>query len=159
MNTIDLQHSPTLPAIFRLPVGLMPKAIRNRLFIESLNKLFADELKADEFDFMADKIVAIHVDDAKLDFAFSCMDHKFKIADKSEKPDLLISGSAYHFLLLASRREDPDTLFFNRQLRTTGDTELGLYVKNFLDALDLTGRWKVLSKLSLYASKFAERLG
>ncbi|HEY9052061.1 MAG TPA: SCP2 sterol-binding domain-containing protein [Gammaproteobacteria bacterium] len=137
----------------------MPEALSNRLFVESLNKLFANELNADEFDFMADKIVAIRIDDAKLHFAFCCNGHQFKTADKLAKPDLVISGSAYHFLLLASRREDPDTLFFNRQLRTTGDTELGLYVKNFLDALDLTGRWKALSKLSLYASRFAERIG
>ena len=159
MNTIDLQHSPTLPAIFRLPVGLMPEALSNRLFVDSLNKLFSNELKVDEFEFMADKIVAIRVDDAKLNFAFCCKEQTFKTADRKAKADLIISGSAYHFLLLASRREDPDTLFFNRQLRTTGDTELGLYVKNFLDALDLTGRWKVLSKLSLYASRFAERIG
>jgi predicted lipid carrier protein YhbT len=39
-------------------------------------------------------------------------------------------------LLLATRREDPDTLFFNRRLRLSGNTELGLYVKNFLDSLE-----------------------
>ena len=50
--------------------------------------------------------------------------------------DLLIEGSAYDFLLLAIRREDPDTLFFNRRLRLGGNTELGLYLKNFLDALE-----------------------
>jgi predicted lipid carrier protein YhbT len=39
-------------------------------------------------------------------------------------------------LLLATRKEDADTLFFRRQLKTSGDTELGLYVKNFLDGLE-----------------------
>ena len=37
---------------------------------------------------------------------------------------------------LALRREDPDTLFFTRRLVMTGDTELGLVVKNALDAID-----------------------
>jgi predicted lipid carrier protein YhbT len=35
-----------------------------------------------------------------------------------------------------SRQEDPDTLFFQRRLTIEGDTELGLEVKNILDALD-----------------------
>ena len=39
-------------------------------------------------------------------------------------------------LLLATRREDPDTLFFNRRLNIEGDTETGLHVKNLLDSLE-----------------------
>ena len=50
---------------------------------------------------------------------------------------LLLSGTVYDYMLLASRQEDTDTLFFRRQLRMEGDTELGLYVKNFLDGLDM----------------------
>jgi predicted lipid carrier protein YhbT len=38
---------------------------------------------------------------------------------------------------LAQRQEDPDTLFFNRRLSMEGDTELGLVVKNAIDALEL----------------------
>ncbi|MBA1145459.1 SCP2 sterol-binding domain-containing protein [Ectothiorhodospiraceae bacterium WFHF3C12] len=39
-------------------------------------------------------------------------------------------------LRLICRTEDPDTLFFQRRLRIEGDVELGLYVKNALDAVD-----------------------
>ena len=42
---------------------------------------------------------------------------------------------------MVSRQEDPDTLFFNRSLAIEGDTELGLRVKNMLDALE----WPALS--------------
>lgn len=38
---------------------------------------------------------------------------------------------------LAQRQVDPDTLFFSRRLVMEGDTELGLIVKNALDALEL----------------------
>jgi predicted lipid carrier protein YhbT len=38
--------------------------------------------------------------------------------------------------LLARRLEDPDTLFFSLRLSMEGDTELGLLVKNTLDAID-----------------------
>ena len=50
--------------------------------------------------------------------------------------DLTIAASAHDFLLLAKRREDPDTLFFCRRLLMEGDTELGLLIKNALDAID-----------------------
>ena len=63
------------------------------------------------------------------------------------KPDLVISATTRDFIALALREEDPDTLFFSRRLRMEGDTDLGLLVKNTLDAVDwdalkakLTGR-------------------
>jgi predicted lipid carrier protein YhbT len=37
--------------------------------------------------------------------------------------------------LLASQLEDADTLFFQRRLIMTGDTALGLQVRNFMDQL------------------------
>ncbi|MDQ6645877.1 MAG: hypothetical protein M3Y93_01400 [Pseudomonadota bacterium] len=36
---------------------------------------------------------------------------------------------------MAGRLEDADTLFFQRRLRLTGDTELGLTARNMLDRL------------------------
>ncbi len=44
-------------------------------------------------------------------------------------------GSATDLLLLASRLEDADTLFFQRRLELTGDTELGLTARNMLERL------------------------
>ena len=51
--------------------------------------------------------------------------------------DLTLSATAHDFLLLAQRQQDPDTLFFSRRLSMEGDTELGLVVKNALDAIEL----------------------
>jgi len=58
-------------------------------------------------------------------------------ADKNSSADLVLKGTIYNYLLLASRQEDTDTLFFSRRLQMQGDTELGLYVKNFLDGMDM----------------------
>ena len=44
-------------------------------------------------------------------------------------------GERVHKIALACR-EDPDTLFFSRRLVSEGDIELGLIVKNLLDAID-----------------------
>jgi predicted lipid carrier protein YhbT len=49
----------------------------------------------------------------------------------------MISAGARDFLRLARREVDADTLFFDRRLSIEGDTELGLLLKNQLDALDL----------------------
>jgi predicted lipid carrier protein YhbT len=46
-------------------------------------------------------------------------------------------ASARDLARLALRLEDPDTLFFDRRLRIEGDTDLGLRVKNMLDAIEL----------------------
>lgn len=54
----------------------------------------------------------------------------------NDLPDLSFSADLAAYLQLLSRQEDPDTLFFNRHLLIEGDTELGLAVKNMLDAID-----------------------
>jgi predicted lipid carrier protein YhbT len=51
------------------------------------------------------------------------------------KPDVTVRASLPDYLALALRREDPDTLFFSRRLVLEGDTELGLALKNALDAI------------------------
>ncbi len=53
-----------------------------------------------------------------------------------DTPDLAFRANLSAFLQLAARQEDPDTLFFNRTLSIEGDTELGLIVKNMLDAME-----------------------
>ena len=51
-----------------------------------------------------------------------------------------------------TRREDPDTLFFNRRLCIEGDTATGVHVKNLLDALEYD--WE-----SHFQNVFGETLG
>ena len=56
-----------------------------------------------------------------------------------DTPDLAFRASLSTFLQIITRQEDPDTLFFNRALSIEGDTELGLIVKNMLDAVEWPG--------------------
>lgn len=53
-----------------------------------------------------------------------------------DSPDLAFRANLSAFLQLATRQEDPDTLFFKRKLIVEGNTELGLIVKNMLDAVE-----------------------
>jgi predicted lipid carrier protein YhbT len=61
-------------------------------------------------------------------------------------PDLCFRANLSAFLQLLARQEDPDTLFFNRDLSIVGDTELGLLIKNMLDAVE----WPQLPKLPTF---------
>nr|MBA2815962.1 putative protease YhbU precursor [Candidatus Pantoea persica] len=51
--------------------------------------------------------------------------------------DVWFRGNANDLLLVAARNVDPDMLFFQLLLVIEGDTELGLEVKNLMDALEL----------------------
>jgi len=56
--------------------------------------------------------------------------------EKAGPVDVTFTASAEDFARLSLRLEDPDTLFFNRRLLIEGDTDLGLTLKNLLDAVD-----------------------
>jgi len=59
----------------------------------------------------------------------------FRAADSRSEVALRISATAEGFVRLARGDEDPDRLFFERQLLMEGDTELGLVLNNTLDAI------------------------
>ena len=65
-----------------------------------------------------------------------------------------ITGS--DLLMIAARKQDPDTLFFQRRLVIEGDTELGLYVKNLMDAIELEQMPKALRVMLMQMADFVE---
>jgi predicted lipid carrier protein YhbT len=150
----DASRSPALPRLLTLPMGLIPPRLNSTVLAQILNRVFAPELKDGELDFLDGKVMRIGVDDARLTFRLTLADGRIRAAKAGE--DLSIDGNVYEFLLLATRREDPDTLFFNRRLRLGGSTELGLYAKNFLDSLELEGR---LGPLLPLMNRTADLLG
>jgi O2-independent ubiquinone biosynthesis accessory factor UbiT len=155
----SLPPGPRLPRPLALPLGLIPRPLHSKALALALNRLFARELQEGELDFLTDRVMAVRVQDAGLEYRLGLLDGRLLAAPAGTPADLTIEGSLYDFLLLASRREDADTLFFNRRLRLGGDTELGLYVKNFLDGLELEGRLGPLAQLIDGAATLAGRLG
>lgn len=154
----DFPSSPQFPKPLSLPLGLIPTAANSLVLANMLNRLFAPELADGELDFLDGHVMLITVSDAHLTYRLTLKNGKLKTAEKRRLHDLSIEGSLYDFLLLATRREDADTLFFNRRLRLGGDTELGLYVKNFLDSLELDDRIGPMLKLMNGATDLIERL-
>ncbi len=107
------------------------------LLVTALNRMLAQQLPADVRQYLLGKKLRIHVRDAGLTFDFTCTGQRLTACKTQETTDLTISANAQDFLRLAQRQEDPDTLFFNRRLSMEGDTELGLVVKNAIDAMEL----------------------
>jgi predicted lipid carrier protein YhbT len=125
-----------LPALARLPLQYAPAKLKSFVISRALNTLFATPLAEDELEFLNGRRMNVCINDAGLNFSVTLKDGRLQAHRAVNDPDLSIEGSTYTFLLLGTRREDSDTLFFRRQLKTQGDTELGLYLKNFLDGLE-----------------------
>jgi O2-independent ubiquinone biosynthesis accessory factor UbiT len=123
------------------PVGALlshlPAYPGSLLLVSALNLVLSKQLPDDVRQLLLNKKLRIHVRDARLTFDFAWTGQRFAACAKQQVTDLTLSASAHDFLRLAQRQEDPDTLFFSRRLSIEGDTELGLVVKNALDALDL----------------------
>ena len=131
----------TSPFLLPKPMGnllsLLPAYPGSLLFVTGLNLALAKSLAPDVTQMLIGKKLRLRVTDAQLAFDFEWINGRFSACQNKGEADLTISASAYDFVLLARRQEDPDTLFFSRRLAMEGDTELGLLVKNTIDAIEL----------------------
>jgi O2-independent ubiquinone biosynthesis accessory factor UbiT len=126
-----------LPPRIGSALALLPAYPGSVLLTTALNLVLADQLPADVGELLLARKLRIHVRDARLTFDFTWTGRRFGALHRQQQADLVIGANARDFLRLAQRQEDPDTLFFSRRLTMEGDTELGLVVKNTLDALEL----------------------
>jgi predicted lipid carrier protein YhbT len=122
------------------PVGdllsRLPAYPGSLLFVAGLNLALTQHLASDVTPLLVGKKLRLCVTDAQWAFDFAWVNGRFVACQNAGEADLTIAASAYDFMLLARRQEDPDTLFFSRRLSMEGDTELGLLVKNTLDAIE-----------------------
>ncbi len=128
---------PQLPNILTLPLRVVPARLHSTLAASLLERVFAEQRSDGELEFIEGKSVCIRVLDAGVDLSLSSGANGFESCPADHALDLVIEGTAYDFMLLITGREDPDTLFFQRRLRMTGDTALGVYLKNFLASVDM----------------------
>jgi predicted lipid carrier protein YhbT len=129
------------PYLLPKPVGdlasRLPAYPGSLLLVTALNLALAKSLAPDVTQMLLGKHLRLRVTDACWTFDFAWVRGRFVASQNPGIADLTISASAHDFVLLARRKEDPDTLFFSRRLAMEGDTELGLLVKNTLDAIEL----------------------
>lgn len=134
-----LQHLlPPLPSPAALlrPAQWLPHPLVEALVARATQRLLHDALADHALDLLDGRTMAIRILDPDMRLRFTLAKGKIQSA-AAGVPDVTITAAADDLLLLAAQRADPDTLFFHRRLRITGDTELGLAVKNVLDTIDL----------------------
>ncbi|WP_053214048.1 SCP2 domain-containing protein [Pseudomonas sp. Q12-87] len=119
-----------LPLVAKVPFVVQRLALQ-----QALNRCLAEPLRDGGFDVLQGRWLCLRVPDLKLCWYLTLARDGLRIAERAEA-QVTISGDWREFLLLASRQEDPDTLFFRRRLVIEGDTELGLALKNLIDSLD-----------------------
>ena len=127
---------PSLPRLLTAPLRLVPNIVHSAALGVALSRLFTLLVRDGEFDFLEDRVLRIAIDDAGIEYRLTKSRGRLVAVDRQQPVAASISGTLYDFLLLATRREDADTLFFQRRLRMEGDTEVGLMVKNLLDGLE-----------------------
>lgn len=121
-----------------LPLTRHTPFLAQRLAVQrGLNKVFAEAIEDGLFDILDDRWVQLSIHDLGLHWCITKSPRSNQLLVAKQAPvEVTIGGNWREFLLLASRQEDPDTLFFRRRLQIDGDTELGLAVKNLIDSLD-----------------------
>ncbi len=111
----------------------LPSAWQRHALEAMVSRLLAEPLSRGEFDFMAGRRLGIDVHDLGLAWVLELRDGQLRACDGAA--EATVRGGATDLLLMAGRLEDADTLFFQRRLELSGDTELGLTARNLLDRL------------------------
>ncbi len=145
------------PKVLALPTALLPFFVQKKLLSELLDNVFAEAIEDGDLEFLQEKWLKVEVTDLKLTWYLSFADNKLIIEEKCEQEDVVFSGAVNELILIAGRKEDPDTLFFQRRLSIQGDTELGLEIKNLLDNIDFDNLPVLAQKALNHFSNFIQQ--
>lgn len=142
-----LRVPPPLAAV----VSRLPQWPHSAMLAAGLNLLLRPLLIEDARTALRGRVVLIGIADTGIDCRVRLAALGFVPVLARGAPDVSIRASVYDYWLLARRVEDADSLFFARRLIMEGDTELGLVVKNALDAVE----WSPASLLAALAHPFS----
>ncbi|HBQ8808700.1 TPA: SCP2 domain-containing protein [Klebsiella pneumoniae] len=143
------------PSLMSVPVKLAPFALKRQVLEQVLSWQFRQALAEGELEFLEGRWLSIHVRDIGLLWYTSVVDGRLVVSQQADA-DVSFTADASDLLMIAARKQDPDTLFFQRRLVIEGDTELGLYVKNLMDAIELEQMPKALRVMLLQLADFVE---
>lgn len=158
MHTARFLPMPAFPPMLARVNARLPAWPFSAAFVAALNWSAWEALRGLDWEALRGRRFCVHVRDLGLKAYFSVGPEGFA-AQVNEQADVSFTADVEDFVRLALRLEDPDTLFFNRRLVIEGNTDLGLTVKNMLDAVELddlaaampmgVGRWLLLARRRL----------
>jgi O2-independent ubiquinone biosynthesis accessory factor UbiT len=117
------------PARLARPLRMLPQSLLQLGAETLITRVLAGPLE------LAGRRLGIEVADLELRWVVEIGYRRITVLAPDADAESTVRGTATDLLLLASRLEDADTLFFQRRLQLTGDTDLGLNVRNLLDQL------------------------
>lgn len=124
------------PQVLGITLRCIPFNLKKQVIEQLLQLQFKLSLEDGDLDFLENRWLKIEVTDLQLIWFVSLIENKL-VVSREEIADVSFIGNANDLIMIATRRQDPDTLFFQRRLIVEGDTELGLYVKNLMDSIEL----------------------
>jgi len=151
-----------MPKILRPSLRLLPFTAQKAVLLPALSSVFREALEDGDFEFLQGKWLKIAITDLELTWWLSFDENKLVMASKDEmatnniNDDVSFSATGDDLVLIAGRKQDPDTLFFQRRLKIEGDTELGLEVKNLIDAIDIDQLPSSVHSLVDYSANFLQ---
>jgi len=141
-----------LAAILHVTPDGVHCAVLRRIF----NHLLKGQTIAQALSPLTGRCISIVIDDTGNEFLFMVGDGRLeppRVRRDGQPWDVRIRGALADFIRLATRAEDPDTLFFQRRLCIEGDTETGLYLKNILDAAEFDWERHIAAVLGQNAAR------
>lgn len=137
--------------------GRLLQPFGQSLLLTVVNRTLTRPLSEGEFEFLIGRVLTVAIADLGVRWSFTANAAGDRIVKATGPADATIRADSRALLLVAARRVDPDTLFFQRRLMLAGDTELGLQAKNLLDTLELDDLPPPLGGLLDHAGRVAER--
>ncbi len=134
---MNFPHQPIL-----LALRLLPETVHSEIFARAATRLLRGQEIERRLPVLAGKRVDIEISDVPCTLRLRIGSKALHAAGHGHRNwDVRVVGTLTDYWKLASRAEDPDTLFFARRLCLEGDTETALCIKNLLDALEFD--WQV----------------
>jgi predicted lipid carrier protein YhbT len=130
-----------LKRAFRTHLRWAPDRLHGEAISRGWNHLARGQPFARRMADLDGRRIAVEVTDTGNRWAFQVRSPDLHPIRNQAGWDVRVRGEAEDLLRLALGVEDADTLFFNRRLAMEGDTATGVYLKNFLDALEMD--WEV----------------
>jgi len=125
-----------LPRFIAATNHAVPFIFQRQCVLLAMQHVLKDAIADGDLGFLSGRHLRVCISDAGINWTIGFR-HQHLTLSASGLADATIRGRLADFILLMGRKEDPDTLFFQRRLVLEGDTELGLEAKNVLDTLDM----------------------
>ena len=120
-------------------VSYVPSVINRKMVESVLNRVLHEQIADGDFDYLSGQWLVIELRDAQLFVTIGFAQGHFvcrEVTTTAVEADAHLSVLTVDAIDLMQQKIDPDTLFFQRRLTISGNTELAHHVKNTLDTLD-----------------------